>query len=315
MINQTILADAIIRQIAPGAKLVSDFPSDFDQFLAQEFLRVANMMRLPSENHSESVEQAGPIVDRIVIGQEINNVFAMGESILDWFNSAKPPLLWGWIEFGYHAYFIEPSDVCAAKVLYMFADSSGHLTPGASFNFPYQLSVDAEADELAEAINARCATAEYAQSDELSRAILQFFCLCGAICDHRFVRVDRVIRDGKSRAWKRLQARRAAKAKPVFSYNKVTLLIGNTSIERGVVRETRAFFGTRQFQRIGHWRLIDDCLEPYWTWIKPTTVGSALLGIIVKERVVKIEQIVRRGYVSPDFVGFAGQRVKAIRAQ
>ncbi|WGD31228.1 hypothetical protein AncyloWKF20_05235 [Ancylobacter sp. WKF20] len=119
---------------------------------------------------------------------------------------------------------------------------------------------------------------------------------------------------GLDRGQKAFALRRAQRGLPVFSYNKVDLIRPQTALYRGEMRTAESLAGLRLHQVIGHWRLIDGVIAPYWIWIEGHQRGDADLGTIVKERQVHLDLGgMRRGFRMPAHIGRRGERVEAVR--
>ncbi len=117
---------------------------------------------------------------------------------------------------------------------------------------------------------------------------------------------------GLDKGVKAFALRRAQRGVPVFSYNRVELVRPQTAMYRGEVRTAESVAGMRLHQVIGHWRLIDGVIEPYWIWIDGHERGDEKLGTIVKERHVRLDRGgMRRGFRLPAYVGRPGERVVA----
>ncbi|MCS0501402.1 hypothetical protein [Ancylobacter mangrovi] len=120
---------------------------------------------------------------------------------------------------------------------------------------------------------------------------------------------------GLDRGQKAFALRRAQRGVPVFSYNKVDMIRPGAAMHNGVLRSVESAAGTRLHMVIGHWRLIDGVVEPYWIWVDGHQRGDAELGTIVKERHVRLDTGgMRRGFRLPEQVGHKGQRTRAVRA-
>jgi hypothetical protein len=136
--------------------------------------------------------------------------------------------------------------------------------------------------------------------------------LTSVITNPRIAVANRVVRATNEDATQRAFAlRRAQRGRPVYSFNRVEIIAPTTCEFRGVVVAAASLAGRRGHMVVGHWRLIDGKLEPYWVWVEGHERGDRELGWIAKERIVKIAPIERRGFVSPSFSGFKGQRVSA----
>ena len=123
-------------------------------------------------------------------------------------------------------------------------------------------------------------------------------------------RRKRLDNDAASRA---MRMRRFQRGRPIFSYNQVDLIIPETCIYRGEVRAVESFEGMRGHMVIGHWRLIDKALEPFWVWIDGHERGDRDRGWIVKQRnVTYVAGGLRRGFAVPSGRGSSGERRKAI---
>ena len=118
--------------------------------------------------------------------------------------------------------------------------------------------------------------------------------------------------DAASRA---MRLRRFQRGRPIFSYNQVDLVIPKTCIYRGELRAVESFEGVRGHMVIGHWRLIEKVLEPFWVWINGHKRGDCERGWIVKQRnVTYVSGGIRRGFAIPSDYGEAGEHRKAVRA-
>ncbi|MDR6952314.1 hypothetical protein J2X65_001669 [Ancylobacter sp. 3268] len=114
---------------------------------------------------------------------------------------------------------------------------------------------------------------------------------------------------GLDRGLKAFALRRAQRGLPVFSYNKVELIRPQTALYRGELRSAESLSGTRMHMVIGHWRLIDGVIEPYWIWVDGHSRGNPDLGTIVKERHVRLSpDAFRKGFRVPADAGHTGER-------
>jgi hypothetical protein len=102
------------------------------------------------------------------------------------------------------------------------------------------------------------------------------------------------------------------RGRPMFSYNKVDLVVPRTCIYRSEVVETQSLAGKRGHMVIGHWRLIASVPEPFFVWIDGHERGDRELGYITKERTVLIGSGgLRKGFIVPNGIGRPGERQKA----
>jgi hypothetical protein len=111
------------------------------------------------------------------------------------------------------------------------------------------------------------------------------------------------------------QAKRAFRAgRPRFSYQQVDLIIPRTCIFRDEVHDVRALEAMRGHMVIGHWRLIDGAIEPFWRWIEGHERGDRERGWIIKQRNLVYVGGSRRGFLLPEQAGEPGERRLAVRA-
>lgn len=99
----------------------------------------------------------------------------------------------------------------------------------------------------------------------------------------------------------------------MFSHNVVNMVLPKTCEHRGEIKSVESFAGKRGHLTVGHWRLIEGILTPYWTWVDGHKRGNAELGWVTKERHVKFSpDKARRGFLVPQAPGRRGQRLQAV---
>jgi hypothetical protein len=321
------VADSIVQRVPRGFKIENPTKSMGHEQTAI-LARTAEKLRLPSvKNHSFSATLQTPAVDRIVVDLDEPGMLETLDANLDALIArARPPIVPGWIEVhttlaaGVPKGFFLDRCPDGRTMVFVFVPTERARFPAPSFffYFPESISTDTSDDELTRLTEPRYFEGTMDLDPEAERVtasqiLVLFLALCGLIADGRFVATHNSASDPRSRAWSRLQMRRAQKGVPFFSFNRVKLIRPQTSIMRGDVAESHSFCGRRSHTRIGHWALYERSGEPHWTWKRSATVRGALLGFIVKERrlVISDRPFVRRGYLSPSFVGYDGQRVAA----
>ena len=276
------------------------------------------ILRMPALNHAPFPKQDldRPFCERIVIRKDIIEAIS-GVAQNDYMNQLKDHLQ-KVREFCLHLPFervwIELEDTCCAW--YCTSDKIFFIgsNPGRSFAWPM---VWANTPELLKGHVDSEVTFHKIEPYDSTGDDLDFGCLSGIL-----VMILLLINTGRTstarstinrgspaeRAW---QSRRHQKGFPVFSHNVVYLAVPKNCEFRGKTVRTVSLIGRRGHLVIGHWRLIDGAVEPYWIWVESFTRGDESLGKIVKTHLVTLAGGVRRGYVLPPFAGGAGQRVPA----
>lgn len=128
----------------------------------------------------------------------------------------------------------------------------------------------------------------------------------------RFIATERVRRP-LSAAERVFARNRLREGRPQFSYNVVKTIIPETCEYRGEIVATESLRGLRGHMVVGHWRLIDGEISPYWVWVDGFKRGNEDLGFVTKERHVHVAQESRRGFLVPQHSGQTRERVAASR--
>jgi hypothetical protein len=154
---------------------------------------------------------------------------------------------------------------------------------------------------------------QHVHGDKTMRAVLVMWAIVIALTNSPRAAVSRRRRLDDDAASRAMRLRRFQRGRPIFSYNQVDLVLPKTCIYRGEVRAVESFEGMRGHMVIGHWRLIDKALEPFWVWIDGHERGDRDRGWIVKQRnVTYVAGGLRRGFAVPSGRGSSGERRKAI---
>jgi hypothetical protein len=143
-----------------------------------------------------------------------------------------------------------------------------------------------------------------------------FEMLCAILASPNMATTERVVRAmGTTKESRALHRARAQRGKPVFSFNRVSVRLPQAAHLNGVLVDRDSPLVKRAHMVIGHWRLIDGVLEPYWVWVHPHERGDRTAGFVANERYVSLSAaVLRRGWLIPQTAGTAGQRVPAVKA-
>jgi hypothetical protein len=284
-----------------------------------EIKRAADMLKKPARNH---VAQAfDPLVERFVfdaeVDQQLKSVFC-GDRAKDLRRiavaSARIPIMPCWLEIGgttgwlfyeifnvgYVALFNETNigPVCLGRAPSALYGCSDFLSDDYVFNL--------EISPVAGRFNV--------SHKDVGNDLIKAAYLLAVYSQPHMSTTERVTY-GKlqgSAAARAMARRKAQKHGGVYSFNVVKLKVPKPSEIHGFVAATGSCAPKRGHMRIGHWRLIDGKIEPYWTWVEACEVGDRSLGWVTKQREISISSgLSRRGFELPSFCGRPGERIPA----
>lgn len=282
--------------------------------------RARDALKLPDRNHAPvDGDIHRPAVERFVFDRAswtalrdlIGDDPQSKSAALD---SAKLPAPEFWLEcevFGWH--FTADDAGAAIGVCFLF-DERGNSLPLAAFR-PVQWRTD-DLSVRCLAFGEHLLRTEHPDAWRWLRFTHCAAYLLAAITSPRVTSVRRVLRSpaSSSVADRAFARRRAQRGRPVFSYNQVDLVLPKTALHRGVLKPVESFAGMRGHMVIGHWRLIDGVLDPFWVWVDGHARGDFALGAITKERHVRLDaEAARRGFRLPADAGRPGERRPAER--
>lgn len=268
---------------------------------------ISDLLRLPAVNHAPSSEMVA-LCDRFVFDEAAMR--ALSHDVTPWSEKFPPtgrrlhvPCNPMWIDaHGGSGWLVKD------RIAYCIFDCR-------HFGLRYVGAIDLDSFDGVEwewkaSRFSAAVTPQSAPRENLEIAVALIFGLLFALGVPHAVSTRRIVPGlGLERGQAAFAARRAQRGLPVYSYNRVEMQLPRASMHNGVLRTAESFAGTRMHQVIGHWRLIDGVVEPYWIWIDGHTRGNADLGTIVKERNVHLApNAVRRGFPIPNDAGRAGER-------
>lgn len=268
------------------------------------------MLRRPASNHAPTVNPVG-LCDRFVFDRAAasalrGNVETMNEFLRS-LGRIPTPLERAWIEVdGSGAWLIDGRQVYG----YSLVGSLGARYIG-----------ELNLDDWPGTVNVRLSTfisrlgsAGHTDLQLWSEWMLTVGCALVALASPHAATSRRVMPGPEGGSAQRAFAfRRAQRGCPVFSYNKVDFIRPRAAVHNGVLRSVESVAGQRLHMVVGHWRLIDGVIEPYWIWVEGHTRGNADLGTIIKERHVHLApNVVRRGFLMPNETGRSGERRAAL---
>jgi hypothetical protein len=280
-------------------------------------------LKLPNRNHIET--DAAGACDRFVLSDQFHDAIAGWGAELDresrfaLFSSTEPLLPQYWIDTHDNAWFVD-DDVS----IHFAVTGNGVIIPTGKFSFTqanegYSAGTGAVHVTFFKSALAALQTAspdEYETARrEAGNLVIAALLLTAGITSHRSATVRRIIPSRDTPAERAFARRQMQRGRPVFSYNKVDLIIPQTCIHCGDVVETKSLAGKRGHMVVGHWRLIAGVAEPFFTWIDGYERGDREPGYITKERHVVLNSSgPRHGFMVPNTIGRSGERRKAERA-
>lgn len=281
-------------------------------------------LKLPARNHAPvEGDHWRPACDRFVLPGDwpdvLQRAFGDAESMLAAATNARVPLVpcfvehdaialycHGAVEAPTVTVFVRPSRVDAPLPVCSFVmdhgEGSGFLAPSASIHLEAGAYAFGYCDDQGE------------NKDPAFFGLMKVaVATLAALSSPRVTSVRRVLPSMLDRARAARSRRRAQVGVPLSSYNKVEFVLPKTALHRGQVRPVESFAGLRGHMVVGHWRLIDGVLEPYWLWVDGHCRGNADLGWVSKERRVVRHDDLRRGFLMPERDGHPGERLPAVR--
>lgn len=267
-----------------------------------------SMLRKPATNHS--LERPAAFVDRFCFPRQIWTDLLSARDVVaanyrqSYGQAIKPPVTPCWLEV--HTpherigFMLIADDQIASTVTIVGYSDGGGNDWGTVFR--------GAIDSIGRWHIQRQSTDDLAQ--ELGVLVVT---MCGVLGGHRTVLTRSREHQEDTAAGRALARRRAQQGRPLFSYNVVSLPRPEPSTLNGSLKASISASGVRGHVVIGHWRLIDGALEPYWVWVDGHERGCPDLGWVTKERHVHLAPEVRRGFVRPSFSGQPGQRLPASR--
>lgn len=282
-------------------------------------------LKLPDRNHVPiDGDHWRAACDRFVLppdwSETLDAVFSDWISKCEAFRSGRAPLVPCWIEGRNFALHIFGS--CAEPNCTIFTRALSGVGPLLTFVLSesnrsrflsggvFEYRTEAVIEELFNGLS------EDQAGLFLRSYLVVAVCTLAALTSPRVTSVRRVLPSPVDRARAARARRRAQVGRPVWSHNLVEFVLPRTALHRGVVKPMESFAGMRGHSVVGHWRLIDGVLEPYWVWIDGHDRGNKALGKIVKSREVTLPADVHpKGFFRPDVIGHKGQRLPARRAE
>lgn len=276
----------------------------------------AQLLRRPATNHSDRYT---PMVERFVFAVEDQNVIyqpAEGTGFALLRAALRPPLSVFWMEIGDVGFFVQNETVTT----FHHVQSRKTVMSGVTCDFVRDLRNGVGREirfDFTSPAHASSAEPILREAEHLAADSLAMFCaMCSMINSPRSATRERVLVNGTDPA-KKATYRRLQRGYPVFSFNRVKLKRPDTSKLSSDVLTTNAQTSKRGHWVIGHWRLIDNNPEPYWTWVEAHPRGDEAEGFIHKERFVNLSgdlsHELRRGFVIPSMPGVSGSRIPAVR--
>lgn len=277
--------------------------------------RARRDLKLPSTNHLICEQSCQPMAERFLFADtaldDLMRVFDDEESRWSAVIVARVPCIPCWVETGDYAWHFW-SDDRGRTMCTFFMDGR---TPLAVFHFD---GLRDESDETPVTLTPAAVAIQLTGDVPdiwFSAAASRVVFLLAALSQPRVATVRRQIPGGADGAAERAsRLRRAQIGRPVFSFNVVEFRPAQTALHRGVLKPVESFAGMRGHVVMGHWRLIDGKIEPYWIWVDGHRRGDDSLGTIVKERqVASLRGGLRRGFTVPAELGRHGERRAARR--
>ena len=270
----------------------------------------AVLLRKPSANHSANGD---PMVERFIFDKSEAEIlweeFCSGEQglLLDNFRAPMPEM---WVEIAHIGYFL------TGGRLSMFDGNGTDVKNIGSFN----VCGISEPERLLDFCNDFDRTVFWKNRRHYEATTSLFAVLCAFIVSPRAATRKRIERSGFARAGRMKGMNRRSRAVPtyfpLYSFNRMTLRrpVAGQPVLEGIYCDAPT--SKRGHYVIGHWRLIDGCVEPYWTWVDSHKRGSEALGFVAHERHVRVAPGsfgLRRGFEIPTFPGAPGTRIPARR--
>ncbi|MBU2963340.1 hypothetical protein KO516_21440 [Citreicella sp. C3M06] len=288
------LADRLIKNRHPSDEWAGD---------------LAARLSMPAENHSP---QWHPMVERFVFDDDGALPFVLTLSSDEHqaaMDNLRVPMNEFWLETpqsGYHCagddvtIYVRDRGLVLSVGGFKISDVRKRGGVGMSFYNPPNLEASLEDPE-------RLAAMEV--------GISSFAIFCALINSPRSATCERIIPRADTQDQRILNRRKAQRGCPVYSFNRVRMIRPGTSRQSSTV-----LCGEQTSKRghwvVGHWRLVDKNMEPYWTWVASHKRGDDAQGFIAHERHISIAPEsfeTRRGFVIPHIIGKPGQRVEAQR--
>ncbi|MBB3771546.1 hypothetical protein FHS55_002145 [Angulomicrobium tetraedrale] len=279
------------------------------------FERARDLLKMPDTNHDILAHPQGA-VDRFVLTAATADVLADVVSKPGQFDLlrqvARSPLPRLWLDVpSYHWAFLVDGDVA------IYFDQSA-VEGLARFPTPVAgVVVAADSPSFGDAFllpPMRSTLAGRAGANDYIASIsARVVTILGVLSSPHFASTRRVMPGPEGDAARRaFLARNAQRGRPIFSHNQVDLLLPKTAVHNGVLRSCDEMASVRAHMRVGHWRLIEGRLDPYFVWIEGREVGNRARGYVAKTRHVELAgDSVRRGFRVPAEIGKAGERRKA----
>lgn len=268
-------------------------------------------LKLPRPNHAGALIGPEPLAERFVFSEgifdELSRVMLDDTSRSAAIERARVPCFPAWIEAGRYSWHFW-LDADGAQMATFFLNGRSPLTV---FNIGDVISGSAGDINVAlTSLGARIQSAENVPDDWFGAFSFRVVFLLAVISSPRAASVRRRLSgEGLSAADRAMRLRRAQAGRPMFSFNEVILVPAKTALHRGVLQPVESFAGMRGHVVMGHWRLIDGKIEPYWIWVDGHRRGNDRLGTIVKQRNVgAVTGRWRKGFQIPDGLGLAGER-------
>lgn len=273
----------------------------------------AAMLRRPVINHSE---MPSPMIERFVFDPvDVQSVYdqargydQQGRDLL--LEKFKCPLPQMWIEHGKWGFLLMDDTVT------VFAMLTKKVTAIAFTSL----------DEIRQPGGITSFTELYSPGDNewwhsWQNAVAAEFCIFGALCaiinsPRAATRERGMPGRGLTPEQKVARHRRMQRGYPLYSFNRMTLKRPETSRQSSDLLICGGQASKRGHWVIGHWRLIDNNPEPYWTWVEAHKRGDDEIGFVAHERHVSIEAGafgLRRGFTIPTRPGDAGETIRASR--
>lgn len=288
----------------------------FEQVLCSKYNRsdgmarwAADLLKRPAVNHSDQFQG---YVERFVFDdtalQALGEVFGDAKSREDAWRVCHVPVVPCFISTPNQGWMIHSQD---QKTMVSYYTSVHHWGVCHAGSMTLEGVLGHEVPEIRRSV-VPLEDAEIQQA-VVDKLLVVVFLLV-ALTQSRVATVRKITKkSGSTAAMRAFQRRRAQLGKPVYSYNRVQMNFPKTSLQKGEVAYDCRSGPKRAHWVIGHWRLIDGVIEPYWTWIDGHKSGDEELGFVTKERHVKIARSFRRGYMLPGLSGLPGERIRAVK--
>lgn len=268
---------------------------------------VGHLLRKPEKNHSQ---YHLPMIERFVFSESdrlevYENTKGLSVFQRDILMSAfRLPMPMFWLEAGLFGYFVCDNNVLLFHKFKKTAEAVAASTVD-------QIKAPGDFLRYGEIFNRDDQNWWFQNGNAVAAAFACFAALCNVINSPRACTRERIVPGRDLSLTRRLMERRKAQRAPLYSFNKMTLIRPDTSVQSSGSVLCGAQTSKRGHWVIGHWRLIEGNAEPYWTWIESHKRGDDDLGFVAHERHVRLAPGsfgTRRGFVIPVDPGQRGEK-------